>query len=732
MTVRRPVESSGDGGAGVERAWRQGWRRAVTVPYRTASWQDVVAMGLDGSCQHAPSILWLPRSTSCMSLVKAPLRWSFMPRSRSRLLWLSSKLQLCAQRSISSGAHLPNAAIQIRSNYRCPEPTASQLLRFALVGTTQHLQNTISKSELDRHLEAAFFEKWPYINRPLPPWQPVQRKPVNATAKSFRKELRYDVENLADLRGLIERNVNTAESGALFENVGEALGQTLERCQRYNSYGEILSIISALVSRLERQGATVSKDIYFLGMQYACLCFSAPALEYHLHGYRRTGSQRLGLQSSVKLVKSLLSSILPIRFEDPAYDASSMLSLVTGENQSRQDPQHILGDILYWSDPKASTKDIGTYAYVLGKLGSKKLLRRLWDRLRQQLSTDPCSRDIYAAYSCAMAFIDVGESEAAAACLKETSEHVNNALPDIAKSYLLTKLLAEPNVRAAVSKHAGEQAFTRVLEEQLRIIENRLGLKWQEEQSIHSNINDPSCHVTDQPLLTIDGESVGFDSVQRLIAEIRALGSSSSRSDLSAIADLLNEHEGDEIPLFTQNLKTGPLEFAWFPQCSPIEFSGCLTPAGHDAAVSSSPASLGLLRGRFNDHGTPLTTERSLHLIQLGYLGMRPASSGMDSDRSRARQPGEWKDTGHIVAWDRVVGNFVIVFTGKGRGIINPGLQSPTLQPPSGLGIVSRLVIPEDPRDFKPSITDVLIREQNAGNAGTYHFDVDSSTNLTP
>ncbi|KAL2000955.1 hypothetical protein VTN02DRAFT_2434 [Thermoascus thermophilus] len=665
-----------------------------------------------------------------MSLVKDPLRWSFMLRSHPRRVWLSSRLRLCARRSIASGPHLPHAASQTTSSYRGPGPTASQWLRFALTGTTQHLQNTISKSDLDRHLEAALFEKWPYTNRPIPPWRPVQRKPVNVTAKSLRKELRYDVENLADLRGLIERNVNTAESGALFENMVEALGQTLERCQRDSSYGEILSVLTALVSRLERQGATVSKDIHYLGMQYACLCFSAPALEYHLHGFLRTGYQRLGLQSSVKLVKSLLSAVLPIRFGDPAYDASSMLSSVTGENQSHQDSQHTLGDILYWSDPKASTKDIGTYAYLLGKLGSKRSLRRLWDRLRQQLSTAPGSRDIYAAYSCAMAFVDVGEAEAAAACLKETFELANNALPGIAKSDLLPRLLAEPHVRAALSEHAGEQTFTKVLEEQLRTIENRLGLKWQEEQSIHSNINDPSCHVIDRPPLTTDGESVGFDSVRRLIAEIRARGCSSSRSDLAAIADLLNEHEGAEIPLFTQNLKTGPLEFAWFPQCSPIEFSG--TSAGHDHSASSSPASLGLLRGRFNDHGTPLATERSLHLIQLGYLGMRPASSGVDPTGSRARQLGEWKDTGHIVAWDRVVGNFVIVFTGKGRGIIKPGLQSPTLQPPSGLGTVSRLVMPEDPRDFTPSIADVLVREHNAGNVGTYHFDVDSGTNLTP
>lgn len=653
-----------------------------------------------------------------------------MPGSRPCSLWLSQKRQVCARRLISSGGLRRDAAIQARNSDQGPQPTPSQLLRFSLTGSTQHLRDFAPKSELDRHLEEVFLEKWPYVNRPLPPWPSVQRKTVATTVETLQRELEHGVENLTDLRALIERNVNTTESGALLQTQCEALGRALERCQRYNSYGEILSAINALVSRLERLKVAVSRDLYFLGIQYACLGFSAPALKHHLHGYRRVDSRRLDLQSSHELVKSLLSSLRSICFEDPGHDTSLMLSLITGENRSPQDSQYTLDDILYWSGNEACPESIETYASLLGKLGSENSLRRLWNRLRQKLSTDQGPQVLDAAYSCVIAFVDAGKPETAAACLKEISQHANNALPAISRTSRITTLLAESNIRAALSELSGEQELTRILEDQLRVIESRLGLKWQEEQSFHSNINDPSCRVTERPLLTIDGESVGFDSAQRLVAEIRALGSSNSRSDLATIADLLNEHEGDEIPLFTQNHETGSLEFAWFPQCSPIEFSDGLTPAGSNASVPRSSSSLGLMRARFDDHGTPLGMERSLHLIQLGYLGMRSASSVTDSDPSHPRPLDEWKDTGHIVAWDRVAGNFLIVFIGKGRGVIDPGLQSPSIQPPSGLGVVSKLVMPDDPRDFKPSITDILFPEKSAGAA--YHFDLDSNANLTP
>ncbi|KAJ9223298.1 hypothetical protein DTO169C6_4344 [Paecilomyces variotii] len=202
----------------------------------------------------------------------------------------------------------------------------------------------------------------------------------------------------------------------------------------------------------------------------------------------------------------------------------------------------------------------------------------------------------------------------------------------------------------------------------------RLGLEWHNAQSCHSMIDDSLHPIGSQPFLTVDGDHVGLHTTQRFVEEIRALGCSNSSSDLGRIAELLDEHEGEDIPLCTQHMGSWDNQFAWMPQRSPIEFSHCLSAPGHNTRIPWDPASLGLVCARLDCQGKPMADEHTLHLLQLGYLCMRPAS---DIEQS------EWISSGHIVAWDRVNGGFVAIFVGKGHGVISSGYLPSSLPLPS-------------------------------------------------
>ncbi|RJE17568.1 hypothetical protein PHISCL_10096 [Aspergillus sclerotialis] len=226
-------------------------------------------------------------------------------------------------------------------------------------------------------------------------------------------------------------------------------------------------------------------------------------------------------------------------------------------------------------------------------------------------------------------------------------------------------------------------------------MERRLGIQWQTAELVHTSISNSQCVASGKPLLSIEGDCTGFDSIERLIAGIRHLGCSKSLDDLGMVADLLNEHDGSEIPVCLSTLDDGPYHLAWRPQCSPIEFSNAPLPASHNSSKPWSPSTLGLIRGQLDSNGTTLENEPSLHLMQLGYLVMQRKNPILPSSMAQFADGPMWQETGHIVAWDRVAGGFLIVFVGKGHGLIDPGLRPSTLQPPPGLSPVAVVSIPK-------------------------------------
>ncbi|KJK65477.1 hypothetical protein P875_00010264 [Aspergillus parasiticus SU-1] len=221
------------------------------------------------------------------------------------------------------------------------------------------------------------------------------------------------------------------------------------------------------------------------------------------------------------------------------------------------------------------------------------------------------------------------------------SKCANGNLPSLSDFEGLKGLLAAERVAHAIPQLAGKE-YLSILEAQLEDMEKRLGITWNRRKSVHTSISNPLYISSNQPILTIDGDSAGYGSNMRLIAEIEALGCSKSMLELGRVASLLDEFEGDHIRVFIPNEDAAPYDFAWFPQRSPIELPNDSLLEGIDRNEAWSPSALGLLR--------------------LGYLVARPKSAQGTLEAAQS-----WEETGHIVTWDRAFGRFIIVFVGKSR-----------------------------------------------------------------
>lgn len=627
------------------------------------------------------------------------------------------------QRAASSQPPLRHVSVNHHAKRKTPflEPTPSQLLRFALTGTTQPAQNGTRNPELDQQLQDLFLEEWPFNSAPPPSWGSFLQKGTGLNPKVLLKGLRHDVRSLRHLQTFLERNVNVAGSGALLQTEScKPLAQTLERCERFDSYRDILTAINGIIARIKRLRDPVNSELYVLGMRYACSCLSVPALKYHLEGYHKAGFRKLDTETSVVLIKSLLSSLHSMQSEDPGFNTSPILDLVIGGG-SEQASQYNLHDILCWAGPEGSIESIDEYVPLLMMQRSDASLHSVWNRLLLAISPASSSRTFQSAYACMMAMIDTAKPETAVKYLRQISKRAGNTLPGISQFEKLGVLLSDTKICEVLPDLAGEKEYLNVLDNQLGYLEKRLGINWQPEKSLHASVSDPDCIATGQSLITIDGDSAGFDSSSRLVSEIQALGCSRSSMDLGRIAYLLDEHEGSEIPVSLPTSGHTSYEFVWLPQRSPIEFSNCLLPGKTDMSAPWSNATLGLIQAKLVRDGV-VASDRSLHLMQLGYLVMRTAPQ----DKAVSEKQGAWQESGHIVAWDRTGGQFLAVFIGQGYGVVDPGLRSQSRQIPSGLGAIARITLSGDIDTPSPANSAPSLGANSAG----YRFDVDPSPDL--
>jgi hypothetical protein len=184
----------------------------------------------------------------------------------------------------------------------------------------------------------------------------------------------------------------------------------------------------------------------------------------------------------------------------------------------------------------------------------------------------------------------------------------------------------------------------------------------------------------------MDGDSSGYESPERLVEEIRTLGRSKSEADLAKIADLLDEYEGDLIPVTVCLDKSSDAEFYWAPQRSPVELRA--RPFSEaDGQHNESLSNLGLIKVTTSNDGNPLASGGTLHLIQLGYLLQKQSPA---SDENLDASP-KLKELGYLVTWDRVLDRFLVVFTGTGRGQIDPMTDFRNSDAPAGLKAIMGL-----------------------------------------
>ncbi|KNG86864.1 hypothetical protein ANOM_006395 [Aspergillus nomiae NRRL 13137] len=412
-------------------------------------------------------------------------------------------------------------------------------------------------------------------------------------------------------------------------------------------------------------------------MYYSCLAFSASALKRHLEGYISLGLPRLDLESCAPLVDALLVSLKLLPFQEPGYNTNEMRSIVTGESAGGGFSEHSLHSIMCWADHHDSTQSAGPYLSLLARLRSDRTLQDIWDRTTKRLGPDS-PHTFQSAYGCVEALVEVGSHRKAVTYLRQISKCANGNLPGLSNFKGLRGLLAAERVAHAIPQLAGKE-YPSILEAQLEDMEKRLGVTWNRRKSVHTSISNPLYVSSEQPLLTIDGDSAGYDSNMRLIAEIEALGCSKSMLELGRIANLLDEFEGDQIRVPIPYKDAAPYDFAWFPQRSPIELPNNTLPVGIDQFSVRPSSALGLLRVRPHSHGISLASECCLHLMQLGYLVARPKSAQT------------WEETGHIVTWDRAFGRFVAVFVGKSCGALDAEKQWIVPNPLFGLDAVMRV-----------------------------------------
>lgn len=510
------------------------------------------------------------------------------------------------------------------------------------------------------------------------------------------------MQSIRRLQGFIERNVCSIQDAEILQsNQCGLLREALLRCEQHNSYSEILCTINGIVARLKRLGSPVSKWLYFMGMRYSCLALCAPALQHHVEGYSRAVAEPLDFVMSSSLVTTLLRSLKFARLDHAKFSLRPMLQVVTGEGATHAGCK--LQDILLWGhDTGRAITFHHDYVLLLITLRSRTALRGVLNKSLWTLLNSPASLDF--AYAYAMGLVDSGRSDKAASYLAKVSKRCGGILPGLSEFGRLANLTADERVGKLLPTIAGAQQYAAAVERLLRDMETRFGIKWDPTRLTHTTLSY--------------GNSISLDGWEQLIAEIQASGCSKSLDDLGKIASLLDEFDGTEIRVTLPHMEGSAEEFAWIPQRAPIEFYNDCPPLEYDPCEPWSHSSLGLVRAQFDSDGTLVDNERCLHLMQLGCLAARPRIPPNSTEETPLADRPSWRDTGHIVTWDRAAGGFLAIFIGEGLRWMEPGRPPRLLGPPYGLA----------------SVEDVSIPGHSAGEpAGrrllhaVFHFDVEAS-----
>ncbi|KAJ5105222.1 hypothetical protein NUU61_002569 [Penicillium alfredii] len=600
------------------------------------------------------------------------------------------------------------------------DPSPSELLRFTLTGSPEPLHGSQPNSSLRERLYELFNRDWPSNSPPTALWTSL--KGVSpGRQQELERGLDERIGDLPTLRSAIERRVVDAPGAELLQNNDcEELYRILQRCQRQASLAEILSTLNDVAARLVRLDLSIQPQIYELGMYYAMLDLSAPALKHFLNGHHALGFPPISPFASTRMVQACVDALDAMAFESPDYDPEPILMEITGEGDPYPQDRPRLHDVL------SCLRNPRGYFYLLGKLQGDETLFATWDKFLESFDCKSKAA-CFSSYGVVEALVQSGRPETASKFLEDISQRCGDNLPSIARFRELPVLLNDPIVGEALPDLVRGDDYLRLLETSLHDMELRMGIRWESDQEAHVGLASevPWETFEDHPLFTMDGESAGYEHPARLHFELQTYGRSKSPVDLGRIVDLLNDGEATSIsvnPMLDFNMrrieafrtKHPSLEFRCTFEHSPIEFTDSRLPTLHDSSWCWTPSTLGLIRARLIINGIPQMGRHCLHLMQLGSMDMR---SGPD-------QP--WQPSGYIVTWDRQFGGMLGVYVGKGHGVVNRG----PVPPDAPFGALMHLLPSEtgrgraSGRDRRPTFQSGRVYD------GPYYLDVDPSRDL--
>ncbi|KAJ6127365.1 hypothetical protein N7523_002977 [Penicillium sp. IBT 18751x] len=622
-------------------------------------------------------------------------------------------------------ARNPNFCTDAQSD----EPTSAELLRFALTSLKSPEAGNEHHISLRKLTIELLDSKWLSKNPPPELWNAL--KGVDVQFKSTERRRLQSVAELASLRNVISKLViDGGGADRLQQRECKVLGNALKRCQQDVTYTEILATLSDIIARLQRLELPIKPHIVELGMYYAALNLSPSALRWFLHLYERLGgsenSSTLSRKtSSRRILQTLLFEVDAVIFENPRHNTADLLAEFTGEGEHMRQLRPRLADCLL-RDPYEEHENWALYLCLLSKLQSVEALNATWTKFMSVF--DPQNEKFcHEAYSVIINLTQAGRSDTAAKLLEDISMRSGDTLPYIGNLQCIDVLLDDPIVGEALPDLLQGDHYEELLNVRMEDMERRLGIQWQEsselmEQKSHVGTGpDPAwSSFQDQPLLTIDGDSAGYDEPARLYPNLQAQGCSKLCSDLSQLRNMLIDQTGNEQEMITRlnfdqdrldlfHSKFPTLQLRWCVEHSPIEFSDSHLAATTMESSTWSPASLGLIRARTIVNGAPQTGTRALHLMQLGSLDMR---YGPDE---------QWRSSGYIVAWDRQYGEMIALFVGKNHGVIDRG-AAPSSSP---FGAVMHIQ-PSNMPNASPLSANRIPRDPD----GLYFLDVDPSVDL--
>lgn len=592
-----------------------------------------------------------------------------------------SKRQPCYHRWLPNGsAHIDNSAGA--ASYSTVAP--SQVLRYALSGDSEThtaTQKKTSQTKLDDKLEL-ILSKRNFVR---------QRQHGRLVSLPGSARLPTDLRNVSDLQELklwFEQYI--ADGFSRTSELKDALKDALLKCEKSSSSLEILSVLTTVISRLKDAKVPTITTLHIHGLYYAFQSFSVPAIRHHL----ALIDVPVGAKSTEELTQCLLRTLRTVRCADPAYDTRPMLELVAERTSFTIGPQKSFLNFARFNKGTHSS-----FIELLCELGASKAYKDMWDDLIVHLAriqrspTAPVMVDD--AYKSVLIFLRFGMTDYAVSCMNDISEQVQDISPSLQIATDLAAILNEKGLKVpAIVEEPIQKVLSQALEQQ------------------------DSASTAD---LKSDDD---FSIVRSLLARINSNGTSVSASKIAILIDGLNDCAGMTIPLFIESSENRDFEYAWSPQW---------IPGVSDSAMMSfslrNSQTLGLLRAQIASRGTIISSERSRNLVQLGHLVRRHHLSH--------RYQGNWTKTGYLVAFDRISGEYLVIYVGEDLKIIDPEYRPDSEQSSSDhyeqhplLGSLSHVAMPAHVHHLGRDISKVITPVKNAANR--YVLDLDPGVSLQP